>query len=849
LNNELNRLLPFVSKPGRYTGGEINSIKKDPESVRLKFALAFPDLYEIGASNLGLQILYHILNEVSYIAAERVYAPWGDMEALLRERGLPLGTLESATPLDRFDIVGFSLQHELTYTNVLNMLDLGGIPLLASERGKEHPLIIAGGPSAFNPEPMSEFIDAFLIGDGEEAVTGICDAWLEWKGRGAGRSELLETLSGIGGLYVPSLFSCEFSADGTINRISPLKPGYERTVRRVLTDLDKAPYPTKFILPNVRPVHDRIPIEVARGCSRFCRFCQAGYTYLPVRERSPERIREIGEESLSKTGHEEVALLSLSTGDYSSLENLLAELNSRYKRRNASLSFPSLRVDTITPPIMNEMKKSRSGSFTIAPEAGSQRLRNFINKDVTESRILETVREISAAGCRSIKLYFMIGLPSETEEDLEEIVRLSRSILKEGRRAGGVKKITVSISNFIPKPHTPFQWERQDSYEETREKLSYLKKRVKDRNISLKWQDPEMSILEGVFSRGDRKTGRAILEAFKRGSRFEGWSEMMDFSLWKESFISTGIEIPDCLRRRTEGEILPWDLIDTGVSKDFLLGELDRSFHMEPTEDCRRHRCSVCGVCDHKIIKVITFYGEEIKTPDIKKIPETDIRTRLRVRYSKEGEARFLGHIDTMIAIIRMLRRSGLPLVYSKGFHPSPKMSLSPPIPLGTESLSEYFDLDLIGFNPADKFLNNVRASSPAGINITEASIIAPNEKALSEEIIEEKYMVTLPYKMIKDMDVNLSIEKFNNAEEWIISKKTKRGERSINLKDEITVLCVDASGNIEIDLSAEGGRNIRAEDALAHILGLPENLKKSLHVLKTESLFSTRRNAAALCG
>ena len=450
-------------------GDEINSIKKNLDEVNVKIALAFPDLYEIGISNLGLQILYKVLNDREDIAAERVYAPWEDMEKLLREKDLPLYSLESFIPLVDFDIVGFSLQHELVYTNLLNMLELGKIPLLSSQREDSHPLIIAGGPTAFNPEPVADFVDAFLIGDGEDGVIEICDIYEEWKKGDGKRKDLLKSLASIEGVYVPSLFSFQFYDNGKIKEIISDENPEEKVKRRLLTELDSAPYPTKFIVPNIQPVHHRIPLEVARGCSRFCRFCQAGYIYLPVRERSPQKIRDAGAKALKETGIDEVALLSLSTGDYSCLEMLLPHLVEEYNQSRTKISFPSLRVDTMTPAIMAEMKKAKLKSFTIAPEAGSQRLRDMVNKCVSEDQILETTREIAKAGCQSIKLYFMIGLPTETKEDLDEIITLSRAILKVGKKEGRISKITINLSTFVPKAHTPFQWVRQNSLEETRQ--------------------------------------------------------------------------------------------------------------------------------------------------------------------------------------------------------------------------------------------------------------------------------------------------------------------------------------------------------------------------------------------
>lgn len=838
MDERLRKILPMVEKPGRYTGGETNSIKKDLSNVSLKVALAFPDLYEIGISNLGLQILYHVLNSRDDIAAERVYSVWGDMEAKMRQEDIPLCSLESTLPLSDFDIIGVSLQHELAYTNMLSMLELGGVPLLASERGDTDPLVLAGGPSAFNPETASDFIDAFLIGDGEEGIVDICDAYIKWKEKGTDRRDLLLELSKINGVYIPSLFSFEYSDTGKIEKILCIEKEYDGVERRLVPDLDNAPYPTSFIVPNVRPVHDRISLEVARGCSRFCHFCQAGYIYLPVRERSPGKIREIGERALSETGLDEAALLSLSTGDYSCLEGLLPDLASRYKKKNINLSFPSLRVDTITPSIMGEMKKMRSNSFTIAPEAGTQRLRDLINKGVTEEQILDTVKEMSMAGCKSVKLYFMIGLPTETMEDLDGIIDLSRAILKAGRSARGISKVTVSISAFVPKAHTPFQWAQQDSAAETTEKLSYLKTTLRDRGISLKWQSPFMSVLEGVFSRGDRRLGAAILGAFKKGCRFDSWSDQLKRSRWEEAFAEAGIEISDYLRIRGHDEILPWDLVNTGVDKSFLFDELKRSDLGELTEDCRYGKCSVCGVCDHKVVKINLFKDDVLSPLAEPKEMVSPLKTRMRVQYSKEGPARFLGHIDCMEGLVRALRRSGLPLIYSSGFHPSPKISFGSPIPLGTESDAEYFDIEIEGNISAKDFMESIRATAPSICAIKDAFVIPLKSSSITNSVETEIYIVKADSNVIPSDSMDAVIARFIEAKEWIIVKRTKKGEKKIDLKKELTNLKTNSSGDIEIDIAALGGRKVKPSEAIAGIWNLDETQKKDLDIMKSETIF-----------
>ncbi|TMB02369.1 MAG: TIGR03960 family B12-binding radical SAM protein, partial [Deltaproteobacteria bacterium] len=493
------RLLPLVEKPGRYLGNERGAVRRDPSRVRLRFALAFPEVYEIAQSHLGLQILYDILNRRPDVAAERVYAPWPDMEALLRARGLPLVSLESHTALLDFDVVGMSLQYELTYTNLLTMLELGRVPLRTAERGPEHPLVIAGGPCAFNPEPLAPFLDGVLLGDGEEAVGDICDAVLAHR---RDRPALLRALAGIPGLYVPAFFEPRYHSDGTIAEVVPVDPARPRVRKRVLVDLDRFAPPANPVVPNLGVVHDRASIEVMRGCVKGCRFCQAGYVYRPLRERNPERVVEDTTRLMARTGYEEVSLLSLSTGDYSGVNPVLKELMDRLAPERVAVSLPSTRVDALSPRILEQIRRVRKTGFTLAPEAGTQRLRDVIQKEYREEELLEAARLFADLGWRTLKLYFMIGLPSETEEDVVGIAELAARVAAAAR---GRLAVTASVSTFCPKPHTPFQWAGQLSLEETRARHGLLRRELGRRRIAFRWHDAELSFLEGIFSRGDRR--------------------------------------------------------------------------------------------------------------------------------------------------------------------------------------------------------------------------------------------------------------------------------------------------------------------------------------------------------
>jgi radical SAM family uncharacterized protein/radical SAM-linked protein len=827
-----------VSKPTRYLGGEINSAAKDWADVRLKFALAFPDVYEVGMSHLGIQILYYLLNRVPEIVCERVFAPWPDMERLLRERGLPLSSLESSRSLKDFDVLGFSLQYELHYGEVLNMLQLAGIPLRAADRGAEYPLIIGGGPCALNPEPLADFFDVFLLGDGEEAVLEICREIMTSRQRGEPKREMLIRLSGLEGVYVPSLFRPEYGADGRVARIVSLKEGYSAVTRRVLQDLDEGAFPSRPVLPFMEVIHDRLNIEIARGCTRGCRFCQAGMIYRPLRERSPRRILELVKTGLESTGHDEVSLLSLSTGDYSCIAPLLSAILEETRESRVAISLPSLRVETLTPSVIRLVQEVRKTGFTLAPEAGTERLRRVINKGNTEEDLLCTIDRVFSAGWRLVKLYFMIGLPSEAEEDLAGIVSLCRKALRIARTSRGSAQINVSISTFVPKAHTPFQWEAQTPEEEVLRKHEFLRRNLDRHGIRFKWSDPKLSTLEGVFARGDRRLGPVLEAAQALGCRLDGWGEHFRHDLWEEAFSRAGVDPLFYLRQRRPEESLPWDHLESRVAKYFLAEERKRALEGVKTRDCRKASCNGCGVCyDASGIRNRTADGAEapagIVSGPVRTMSGAPLPRRLRSRYSKFGAAGFFGHLELSQLMIRAFRRAGIPLLYSQGFHPLPKISFGPPLPVGHESWAEFMDFQVLGGLSPEEATRRLNEVLPEIVQVQDTREIPLKTPSIFDSIITILYDIKLSDGAVLPAD---KLARFGEAGTFPVFWPRKKKE--IDLKKLVDSLSPVDEHTVELVVRCGAEGTLRPEEGLWMAAGWSEAERPAVSVRKLQVRF-----------
>ena len=786
-------LWPLVKKPARYVGGEVGEVVKPWDAADARMALAFPDAYEIGMSHLGYRILYGILARHPRLLGERVYAPWPDLEAELRARGRPLVSLESGRALRDFDVVGFSLQFELTYTNVLCMLDLGGVPLRSADRDESHPLVIAGGPTATHPEPLAAFIDAFVIGDAEEKLPEMLLADAAWRREGAPRAERLRRWAGLGGVYVPALYETTIDERSDLQVVSrPLAEGVPPRVQRAFVeDLDRFPFPSDGPVPTLEAVFDRASIEIARGCTEGCRFCQAGMIYRPVRERHPHAILDAIRASVWQGGYDDVSLTSLSTADQSCIAPLVAKVADELSEANVSLGVSSLRAYGLGEDTLEDLARMRATGLTFAPEAGSQRMRDVINKNVTEEQLLETAERVFGRGWQKMKLYFMIGLPTETDDDVVGIVETGARTVSVGRRTIGRKPtVTVSVSTHVPKPHTPFQWCALDTLSEIERKHAILQDLARRRGVDVRVHDARGSLLEGVLARGDRRVADAIQRAYELGCRFDSWDEHLHFDRWEEALADTGIDVAGILRTLPVDARLPWDHIDVGLEDGFLAKEYRKALKNRLSPPCgkpvgafvhatnlaqaeadqRKLVCYDCGVaCDldgmrQERIDYLSALGAQEPRP-VPPRPERPARSvkpqpralslpqtpsfRMRLLYQKTGRAALSSHLDLVRTIPRVLRRAGIGLAYSRGFHPKPQLALAPALSLGIVSLGELLDVATTEQLDTATLPARLTAACPEGMRFVQARRLGPEDAAIGRVLRASRWLIALPAAVV----------------------------------------------------------------------------------------------------
>lgn len=821
----LESLLCTVEKPVRYIGNEWNSIVRDGPDIDFRIALAYPDSYEIGMSHLGFRILYSLLNSKDGVAAERVFAPWPDLEGALREHGLPLYSLETKRPLGEFEMIGFSLQYEMTVTNVLTMLDLAGIPAFAKDRTDGHPLILAGGPVALNPEPFAEFFDLIAIGDGEELLPELIERHRELREGGATRAQIVSELGQVPGVYAPAHYDVEVDEATGLQVVTGSQTHPFPVKRRILMDLGRHPFPQDIIVPFCEIVHSRVAVEVMRGCNVGCRFCQAGYIYRPERVRTPEQVLKTAFGSSERTGFDEVSLTSLNTGEYPEIENLVTKLMDRFETSTTAVSLPSLRASSLKGGLLDEIDRVRKSGLTIAPEGGTQRMRDVINKNITEEDIESAAEAAYSHGWDLIKLYFMIGQPTERESDVVGIPETARKVYNIGRKhRGGRAKVNLGVSSFIPKPFTPFQWMPMERAETLKEKQKLIVTSLGRNNIKFGRHDVSTSILESALSRADRRVAHVIHGAWKDGARFDGWTECFDLDRWRRAFVSAGLDMEEYAHREFSTEDrLPWDHVDIGVRKSYLKAEWEKALKAEVVSICSGSDCHGCGSFVKECLSGNASFGRNFPERDAREPTEKPPKTpsfTYRARYEKTGWPRFISHLDLARTLRFAFRRAGLELAYSEGFHPMPKVAFGPPLPLGTEGRAEVLDLTLKEqLTPAD-LRKKLNGALPPGIRFTEVWMPAAGEPKISRCTDAAGYTVRLSAEEVGDLDLEAALAELMARETIPIQRKRKGQWKEADLRPGILSARARDARTLELELRILGAGNARPDEVVRELLG-----------------------------
>jgi len=780
--SDMNKLFELM-KPARYTGGEFNSVVKNFDETDCRIVLALPDVYEVGMSNLGLAILYSILNRRDDTLCERVYAPWIDAEKFMHEENILLFALESKKNVRDFDFLGFSLQYEMIYSNVLNMLDLAKISLYASDRADDEPFIIGGGPCVYNVEPVADFFDFFIVGEAEEVFGEVVEAFIAWKNAGkvGGRRGFLKKLLSVKGIYVPSFYEPLYSGEKFLG-LKVLENAPQKILKRVVKNFDATPSVENPVVPFMEIVHDRAMLELFRGCSRGCRFCQAGMTYRPVRERNEETLRKMARRLIDASGWDEISLTSLSSADYSCLNRLIDDLQSDFRNEKVSFSLPSLRIDSFSIELAEKVQSVRKSGLTFAPEAGTQRLRDVINKNVTEENLLDACAAAFAKGWRNVKLYFMMGLPTETDDDIAGIADLAKKVAELKR---GVK-VTISVACFVPKPWTPFQWFGQISEEEFERRQQLLKSLITNKAITYNYHNAKLSVLEGVLARGDRRLAKVIEAAWRNGAKFDGWSDLFKPEAWENAFAACNVDKNYYSgRERDFWEPLPWEHTSPGVDKSFLLAEWKKSQVGETTPDCRRTSCTGCGVCMNLGVSVVDFDKEKLSPPE-----ETFLSpnllifpTKYRAQIRKGAEIAVLSHLDYMNVFMRALIRSKLPAAWSEGFNPHLKVSFATALAVGVTSDCEYVDFELTRPVEAFDVAKKLNAQLPNGAEILRLKKLRGKSKPVMSLVDLSRYEVRLPFDRKFFDAAQLSVKNFNATPQINFTRITPKKTRDLELK------------------------------------------------------------------